>query len=370
MFKLATTLDRSRFNPLVLLGLETRIAGRYRQFDIPVMIMPMRRLRKTRNLGYQLGFVFLFLPTVFRIARLINRYSIDIIHSNDFQDFYGAIAARLTGVKAIQHDRLIMRRPVWLRKLLTSFMLMINHHIVAISNAVAREMFCVSGKVHSKVVTCYDWLDMERVGHAGQVGTFRREIGISEHSVLIGVVGRLEPWKGQHVFVRAAAEIARVHPEARFVVVGGKVLGRGREKYLAELKTLAQRLKILDKINFTGYREDITNIMDSLDIYVHSSIEPEPFGLVVMEAMSMGKPVVAPREGGVLEQVVQGKTGLFYEPGDYCGMAISVCLLIENPKLAHRMGQAGKERVCRVFNRAMLSNRFKDLYEGMMGFAY
>ncbi len=370
MFKLVTTLDRSRFNPMVLLGLETEIAAKYQEYGIPVLILPMHRIRKTKDLRYQLGFILSSLPTIFRIARLINQHCIDIIHSNDFQDFYGAIAARLTGAKAIQHDRVIMRRPVWLRKLLVWFILVSNHQVVAISEAVAREMLSVRGKVHPKVVTLYDWLDMERVGHNDEIGRFREEIGIPKEAVLIGVVGRLEHWKGQHIFIRAAAEVIKNHPQSRFVVVGGQVLGRGREKYQDELKALAHDLKISDKIVFGGYRTDIMNVMDSLDIFVHSSVEPEPFGLVIMEAMSIGKAVVAPHEGGILDQVVEGFTGLFYKPGDHYEMAKVICKLIENPELRRRMGQAGKERVYSIFNRDTLCKRFESLYERLIGHAY
>ena len=368
LFKLVTTLDRNKFNPIVLLALDTEIAAGYRKYGTPVLIMPMRRIRRTRNPWRHLLFFADFFPTVLRIAGIIKEYDIQLVHSNDFQDIYGAVAARITGTKGIQHIRLIVPRRNLLRELWNRCILISNHRVVTVSDAVGQEMFTVGGKVHPKVTTCYDWLDMERVGHVGNnERNFRKESGIPDGATLIGVVGRLERWKGQHVFIKAAADVARRHPEACFAVVGGKVYGRGREMYESELKALAQRLGILDRVIFAGHRKDLANVMNSLDLYAHSSVDPDPLPGVVMEAMSMAKPVVGPRAGGIPEEVEDGKTGILYEPGDHHEMAEAMCRLIEDPKLAHRMGQAGKERVQRVFNRDILCKRLESLYEEVIG---
>ncbi|HUU41341.1 MAG TPA: glycosyltransferase [Desulfatiglandales bacterium] len=366
LLKLAATLDRTRFNPIVLLGLETEVADKYRAHGIPLKIIPMYRVRKIKAPGYQFKFVFLFFPTVLKIASLIKKYQIDIVHSNDFLDIYGPIAARLIGVKSIQHDRLIMRRPVWLKQLLCAFIRKINHRIAVVSDGVARAMFSKNHKVHAKVVTCYDWLDMEMVGHGEGSNEFRNEIGVGEEHVLIGAVGRLEPWKGQHVFVKAAAEVANSYPDARFVIVGGKVIGRGREKYGDELRTIASELQIENKLSFVGHRKDISNVMSALDIYVHCSVEPDPLPGVVMEAMAMAKPVIGPRAGGVPEEVEEGVTGFLYEPGDNEDMAIAICKLIASPQLAENFGIAGKKRAYTVFGKGALCRHMENVYEDML----
>ncbi len=366
LFKLVATLDRSRFNSLVLLGLETKITEKYREHGVPVKIIPMNRVRKTKNLLYQLQFIFLFFPTVLKIASLIKKYQIDISHSNDFLDIYGPIAARLAGVKSIQHVRLIMHRPIWLKKIICAEIEKLNARIVVVSDNVGRAMFSKNSSLHPKVVTCYDWLDMEIVGHSEGRGQFRKEIGVNEDHVLIGAVGRLEPWKGQHVFVKAAARVAKCYSNARFVIVGGKVTGRGREKYEDELRAIASKFQIDDKVHFAGHRNDISNVMAALDIYVHCSVDPDPLPGVVMEAMEMGKPVVGPRAGGVPEQIDEGKTGLLYNPGDYQTMAETICQLIASPELARDYGVAGKQRALTVFNKEHLCRKMENVYEDML----
>jgi glycosyltransferase involved in cell wall biosynthesis len=366
LLKLAAILSCSRFNPLVLLGMKTEIADKYREYGIPLMIMPMYRIRKIKKPWYQLKFFLNFLPTVLKIVSLIKRYRIDIVHSNDFLDIYGPIAARLAGVKSIQHDRLIMRRPSWLKELFCFIIKTLNHRIAVVSDGVGREMFSRKGMVHPKVITCYDWIDMEMVGHNEGSSEFRREIGVSEEHVLIGAVGRLEPLKGQHVFIKAAAQVVNKFPYARFVIVGGRVYGRGREKYEEELQYLSSELRLDERIIFAGYRKDISNVVSALDISVLCSVEPDSLPGVVMEAMEMCKPVIGPRAGGVPEQIVDGTTGLLYEPGSHQSMAKAICRLIDEPELAKAFGAAGKQRAKNVFNKEVLRWHMENVYEDML----
>ena len=366
LFKLVATLDRNRFNPVVLLGLETEIVEKYRAHGVLVKIIPMNRVRKTKNLLYQLKFVSLFFPTVLKIVSLIKNYQIDIAHSNDLLDIYGPIAAKLASVKSIQHDRLIIDRPIWINKILCAIIIKLNNRIVVVSDSVGRAMFSKNSRVHPKVIKCYDWLDMEIVGHSEGIGEFRKEIKVNEGQVLIGAVGRLEPWKGQHLFIKAAARIATCYPNARFVIVGGKVAGQGREKYEDELRAIASDLQMDDKIYFAGPRNDIANVMEALDIYVHCSVAPDPLPGVVMEAMKMGKPAVGPRAGGVPEEIDQGKTGLLFNPGDYQEMAKMICRLIASPVMARDYGVAGKQRALTVFNKEQLCRKMENIYEDML----
>lgn len=366
LFKLVTTIDRNKFNPFLLLGLDTKIANRYRAAGIPVIIKPMLRLRKTKNPIYHARYLLQFMPTVRSIMELIKKYDIDLIHSNDFQDLYGGAAAQQAGIKSIQHIRLIMEGQTILRKSISSFILQSNNRIAVVSDAVGRKMFARKGRVPPKVVTCYDWLDMERVGHARNEESFRAQIGVKENQPLIGAIGRLEPWKGQHVFVKAAALVSKDCPEARFVIVGGKVSGRGRELYEQELKRLASELNIENQLVFRGHRMDIANVMSSLNVYVHCSTDPDPLPGVVMEAMACARPVIGPRAGGVPEEIEENITGYLYEPGNEKAMAGFIKKLIANPQRAEQLGMAGKRRAERIFNKNTLCRQMEELYKEIL----
>jgi glycosyltransferase involved in cell wall biosynthesis len=366
LLKLVVSLNRKRFNPLVLLGIETEIVEKYKKHNIPVKILPMNRARKTKSPICLFNFVFHFFPTVLRIVALIKKFKIEITHSNDLLDIYGPIAAKLANVKSIQHDRLIMSRPIWIKRILCSLSKKFNNRVIVVSDAVGQAMFQKKDKIPSKIIKCYDWLDMETVGHNEGRGNFRKDIGVKKEHVLIGTVGRLEPWKGQHVFIKAAAQVLERYPNARFVVVGGKVTGRGREKYEDELRAIASELKVLEVVHFTGHRNDISRIMASLDIYVHCSIAPDPLPGVIMEAMGNGKPAIGPLAGGVPEEIDDGKTGLLYNPGDYKEMAEAICHLIESPSFSHDCGTAGKHRAKTVFGKELLCRKIENVYEDIL----
>ena len=175
-------------------------------------------------------------------------------------------------------------------------------------------------------------------------------------------MGRLEEWKGQDLFIRAAAQVAKTHEDVRFMVVGGQVKGRGRANFSQHCQSLAWALKMDKKVYFTGHRKDMKAVMESFDILVHSSKTPDPLPGVVMEAMAAGLPVVGADAGGVPEEMADKETGLLYEPGNYYQMAQKIIDLLDHPPKAHAMGRAGKKRVVSVFNKNIHCRRIETLY--------
>ena len=227
-------------------------------------------------------------------------------------------------------------------------------------------MFSRNGRILPNIATCYDWIDMDKVGHSQKGSDIREEFCISPAMQVVGCVGRLEPWKGQEVFIKATYEVVKRFPNTIFLVVGGTVEGRGRETYADYLKTLAKELNVADKVIFTGHRSDIADVMASLDIFVHSSITPDPLPGVVMEAMFCCLPIVGADAGGVPEEVEDGRTGILYDPGDHVKMAKAIINLLEQPALARQMGKEGRKRVESVFNKTDLCARMENIYRELV----
>ena len=158
---------------------------------------------------------------------------------------------------------------------------------------------------------------------------------------LIGLVGRIAPWKGQHIFIQAAAEVHKHFPECRFQIIGAPLFGE--EDYQKELHDLALSLAISDCIEFTGFQDDVASFIERLDILVHASITGEPFGQVVIEAMASGKPVVATNGGGIPEIVQHQITGLLVPMGDAKSMAAAILRLLANRGTGRRNGSSRSE---------------------------
>jgi len=155
------------------------------------------------------------------------------------------------------------------------------------------------------------------------------------------------PWKGQHIFLQAAARVNKQFPNARFVIIGAALFGE--EKYKQEVRRLPSQLGIEHLVEFTGFSANVDQAIAELDLVVHASTIGEPFGQVIIEGMAAGKPVVATNGGGVPEIVENGKTGILVPMGDVQAMADAICRILAEPTLAAGMGSRGRQRVADHF---------------------
>lgn len=197
---------------------------------------------------------------------------------------------------------------------------------------------------------------------------FNSRLGVSEDTPVVGIVGVLARWKGQSVFLRMARRLLDQGVSARFVVVGGEIYDTASDSgFGQELRLEARALGIEDRVLFTGFLRDPVEVMNGLDVLVHASVRPEPFGRVVVEAMACGVPVVASRDGGILEIIEDGKSGLLANPGDESELADAVNRLLTDPALRERLGRAGREE----FERRFTSDTYVDgvvrVYQRLLG---
>ncbi|MCS7261174.1 MAG: glycosyltransferase family 4 protein, partial [Anaerolineae bacterium] len=189
-------------------------------------------------------------------------------------------------------------------------------------------------------------------------------LGMPEASVLIGTVGRVQPWKGHHIFLQVAQRVSQQLSGVRFVIVGGRVFAADAD-YEQRLRNLARELGIESYVFFAGHQADVAPWLAAMDIFVHCSAA-EPFGLVLVEAMAAARPVVAFADGGVPEIVLDGETGILIAPGDVPHMAEAVAKLAVDRDLAQRMGTAGRKRAETVFSATRYVRQIEDVYEEIL----
>lgn len=184
------------------------------------------------------------------------------------------------------------------------------------------------------------------------LGVSRREVeraraSISPHpGPVIGVFSRLAPWKGQHVVLDAAARL----PEVQIALVGEALFGE--HDYAEALRARAQALGIADRVHFLGFRSDVPALMQAVDVVVHSSISPEPFGRVIVEGMLAARPVIATRAGGAVEILQHGRTGLLVGPGSSAELAREVGRLLHDPDQRRQLGWEARADAIRRFSLA------------------
>jgi glycosyltransferase involved in cell wall biosynthesis len=210
-----------------------------------------------------------------------------------------------------------------------------------------------------KVRTIHYGVDLETL--PAQPADILGLTGWPAESTIVAHVGRLQRWKGAEVFLRAAARAARRHPRARFLVVGGALYGWERQ-YAEGLPHLAADLGIGDRVHFTGHVADVLPVMAACDIIVHSSLRPEPMGIVVTEAMALGRAVVASRTLGPEEVVEDGRTGLLVPPGDDRRLAQALEGLLGSGEKRSQLGAAAAEAIPTFFSATNMVEEFCALY--------
>ena len=292
-------------------------------------------------------------PTVVRLARRAR--AADVVLSNMSKGHvYGGAAALLAHRPELWWQHGIPSRSrieLAAARVPTSAIVCVGEEAVAAQRLLRPRRRLV--KIHPG--TALD--ELARSRGAGEA--VRRSLGWDGEPV-VGIVGRLQPWKGQELFQRAAALVARERPDVRFVVVGGAVLG-WEGSYPDDLRRLAGELGIADRVHFAGHQADPGPWLDMLDVAVHASVA-EPFGLVLVEAMALGTPLVATAGGGPDEIVEDGRSGLLVEGRSPEGLARSVRRLLDDPGLAARISVEGVQRARRFSDEATAA-QFAHLLE-------
>jgi glycosyltransferase involved in cell wall biosynthesis len=178
------------------------------------------------------------------------------------------------------------------------------------------------------------------------------------------MVGRITPWKGQLIALRAFADVRHTHADLDLTLVfAGGTFFEGDQDYLDELRAETVRLGLSSSVQFLGHKSDTRSIYNSLDLLIHSSLRPEPFGQVVVEAMSYGLLVAASNAGGVREIIQNGVTGALYEPGSVEQLTASLSTLITLPVEANISMRLAAQRRSSDFQAGEIMPRMREILE-------
>lgn len=330
-------LDPSRWSPTLACS-GGPLLERARGLGVPVFTVPMPRLRRSPHLLQD------WLSGARAIAALAQQAGAELVYTNTVRStVYGALAARLVGLPLIWHMRdfwLSESQPryPWADALGKRLLCPAATRVLTNSHAVAANLPC-----RQKVTVVHNGIEAERFDPAMDGQPFRQQHSIPGHAPLVGMVGRLRPWKGQDRFLRAMARVLAQVPEAWFAIIGGAIF-EITDGYTERLRTLSTDLGLNGRVIFTGHMEDVRPALAALDVFVHPG-DPEPFGLVNIEAMAMGKPVIAFDHGALPEIVADTETGILVAPGDEAALAAAVMTLLGDSVSRHSMGRAGRLRV-------------------------
>jgi glycosyltransferase involved in cell wall biosynthesis len=363
---LVSGLDRSRFEPLVVFAADNSLRPRFEERGVRTMVRPppspvVLRAPLLSLLAKALNFLIGAVIEPLRLAALLRRERIDLVHLNNSitRNHSWMIAARLAGVPCITHERGINPRFKERDRRLAKGL----RAVVCISSAV-RENFLKLGLGHLRLFTIHNGLDPDEMRVTRPPEDIRRELGVSSSARLIGIVGNIKPWKGQEVVIRAAAQLREEFPELVCLLIGDT--SPDDAAYRVKINNMVDELGLHDHVIVTGFRTDVANYVNALEIQIHASVLPEPFGRVLLEAMSLGKPLVASNDGAVPEIVVHGETGFLFEPGNFEALAERLRVLLRDPALAAAFGRKGRERLEAQFSIKHNVQETERLYQQLL----
>lgn len=280
-----------------------------------------------------------FIGAVFQIAAIARRERADIIVNWMWiTHISGGLAAMLAGLPAVWYQLEVPSHKTWLVRLAT---LIPAHAIITLSQDGKQAQAEIWPHRPTPLVYPGVALDRFEPNALPTPEEVRRKLGLPLHGPLIGIVGRLQRWKGMHVLVQAMPKILEKYPDAHCVVVGGK--HDFEPDYEDFLKAEITNLGLKEQVIMAGLQRNIPEWVQAMDVFVHAS-DKEPFGIVIIEAMALGKPVIAGDAGGPTEIITDGMNGLLTPYGDADKLAIAILRYLDEQEFAQSAGIAARQR--------------------------
>jgi glycosyltransferase involved in cell wall biosynthesis len=291
------------------------------------------------------------IPAIVKIIRVCFKENIQVIIANSGREYWpAALAAKIAGTKVVfvrhQMDRL-KKTTCWL----------VNNYVdrvVTVSGAV-KDALVESGISHKKIEVIYNSIALERFSPDKIArDAVRRELGIDNHNIVIGTAGKLNQGKGVFDLLSAVHRLMATYPNVRLMFVGD-----GSEKTKLEKET--QRLSMNDKVIFPGVRDDMERIYAAMDVFILPSTCREAFGMVLIEAMAMGKPVIATPVGGIPEIVNDEVNGILVPPHNPDAIAQAIARYIEDGTFSKKIAREGRKLIEQKFSDKAMGDSFENV---------
>jgi glycosyltransferase involved in cell wall biosynthesis len=321
-------LDRSQVDPHVVAFTAGPFEREIAALGVSTTVVSAGRLRQLHKAS----------ATVRAVARVLDRERPDLILNwLSKTQVYGAAAARLAGLG----DRV-----VWWQHGMPN-----GHWIDRLATALpARAIGCSSQASataqdrlwpHRQTFVVHPGIEAPSVASGEELDQLRESIGVPRDRVVVGIVGRLQPWKGQDRLLRALALLRARGFDVQGLIVGGDAYGLSPE-YADALERIVIELNLEEAVTMTGHVDHVAPLVQLMDVLVNAS-DNEPFGIVLLEAMSLGVPVVAIANGGPLEIIEPHRSGALADSGDPQSLARALAGLVADPDLRRRLADEGKK---------------------------
>jgi glycosyltransferase involved in cell wall biosynthesis len=371
MFDLVNRLDRTQYEPIVGFHRDNFLVERFRAAGIETIVFP-----RANPLNFRAAWLNKLLAPLKRVinvyrgliapallhARFLRDRKIDMINLNNSitRNHPWMLASMLTGTPCVTHEMGLN----YSFSLTSRFFGKRLDRVICLSHAIHNAMRdCGIDYPNIQVIHC--GIDITRYEIKETPDALRRKHSIPADAPVVGVVGNIRRWKGQETLVRATAQLVRDYPNLRCLLVGD--CGEADRAYGEELNRLCREFGIEQNVIFTGFQRNAIDYMELMDVVTHTSIHPEPFGIVTLEAMSRSKPLVSTTIGGPAEVVVSGQSGLLVDAGKPELLAQAIDSFLKDRERAAQIGRAGLERLKSHFSMQKNLDQTMEVYAQVLG---
>ena len=361
---LLKNLDKNKFKPVVLLPFDGPLKEALENENIEVVIAPVLKLyRKLFTPKNLVGF-FKDIKAAFKIVNeLHTKYQFTLIYSNTLAVLFGILFAWKNNIKHLWHVHEIIEKPSLFKKAFIGLLsLKCNTHIVYNSQA-TRLFWEVNNTIKNKGIVIHNGIEINNIQCSStEISEVRKKLFQAQpNEVVLALVGRISRWKGQMILLDAFNNLVQKNENIKLVFVGAPP--PNQEKFQEDLEERITSFQLNDKVLIIPFQNEIHKIWQAIDIAVVPSTEPEPFGMVAIEAMLAHKPIVGSNHGGLTEIIVNNETGFLVTPNSVQDLVIALEKLIQNELLRKEMGEKGYLRVTTAFSVEQYVDSFEKFFE-------
>lgn len=379
---LVRNLDRNKYNPLVITGRNSapyqeiahevqwqHISDRHfdivaarRKLDSAAWPDKLPGLRFVINqLLARADDLFNFLPFFISLLWTSWRFKADLVHANNepLCNRAALMVGRILKIPTVCHvrgDQNGSHAMAWSYSLVD--------HFIPVSHWVAQSIQNKLNIPAAKISVIYDGLELDKLEINADSSTFRKQHNISADSFTVGLVGLLIPWKGQEIFLDAAAQLQDKIPNLKMLMVGGTP--DDCQPYATMLRSRVKKEGLTPIVSFTGHVSNMPEVYNGLDIVVSASTSPEPLGTVVIESMTMARPLIGPDHGGAKEMMEHEVTGLLFQPGNATALANAINTFYAKIHWQKSMGTQARAHALQTFAIATHTDKVQKVYSTLL----
>jgi glycosyltransferase involved in cell wall biosynthesis len=345
------SLDCAQYQAIVALGTHGDFRERVLNDGIPVMDLPLGNYHsKKKTLLDMVRFFFRSLYCALVLTCWVVRHRPHLLFANGPRTFICAtLCGWITHRPVVWHLHNVLPQGIEL-SLLAIFSRWVQT-IVVCSQAAGDPLLARRPGLQSKIRLIYNPVPRLKQPTPGEVDRLRESFGVQPEQVCIGILGRVTPFKGQWHFLQAARLVLRQAQETRFFVIGSPAADKSDQEYYSQLRLTVEQSGMKNSVFFVEHQKEVEKFIAMMDVLVVASQGPEALPQTVIEAMSMGKAIIAPASGGIVEIVEDWKTGLFAKVDEPEKLAAAMLKVIHEPDLRRSLGSSAQERISRYDSR-------------------